>query len=104
VTHGGRFFHLLGPHDKGRAVRQVLALYGPVYAIGLGDSANDVPMLAAVDEPILMPGPDGAIKAELRHALPRAIPAPAPGPRGWSLAVLGALERARRISALLHPA
>jgi mannosyl-3-phosphoglycerate phosphatase len=104
ITHGGHFFHLTGPHDKGRAVRQVLALYGPVHAIGLGDAANDVPMLAAVNDAILMPGRDGFIAAELLRALPRATTAPAPGPRGWNLAVQGALSRARRTSTLLHPA
>jgi mannosyl-3-phosphoglycerate phosphatase len=104
ITHGGRFFHLMGAHDKGRAVRQVLDLYGPVHAIGLGDGPNDVPMLAAVDDAILMPGRDGIVAAELLRALPRATPAPAPGPRGWSLAVQGALARARAASAQLHPA
>jgi mannosyl-3-phosphoglycerate phosphatase len=104
VTHGGRFHHLTGTSDKGLAVRMLLKLlpddpHGRT--VGLGDAANDLPMLEAVDRPILMPRRDGTIDAALAAALPGAERAPAPGPAGWSAAILGVLagESLPRVSA-----
>jgi mannosyl-3-phosphoglycerate phosphatase len=93
VTSGGRFHHLTGPADKGRAVRQLLALHpGPVASVALGDSANDLTMLEAVDRPVLVPRPDGKVAEVLARALPSAERAPWPGPRGWNEAVLEVLR------------
>jgi mannosyl-3-phosphoglycerate phosphatase len=93
VVSGGRFHHLVGGNDKGRAVRAVRALYeesrGPVRTVGLGDSANDVPMLQAVDVPVLVRKPDGA-HLEATH-LPGLVIAPYAGPEGWREAVLRVL-------------
>ena len=91
VTRGGRFHHLTGPVDKGKAVRQVLSLLAPAVSIGLGDAENDLGLLAAVDQPILVPRPDGSIDPALAAAFPGAPRAPAPGPEGWNRAVLLAL-------------
>jgi mannosyl-3-phosphoglycerate phosphatase len=100
VTRGGHFFHLLGPHDKGRAVSQLLHLYGrAVRSIGLGDAANDLPLLRVVDEPILMPRARGGVDEGLASALPRAEVAPFPGPRGWNVAVQAAVRRSPRLLA-----
>jgi mannosyl-3-phosphoglycerate phosphatase len=88
VTKGGRFLHLTGPVDKGKAVRQVLSLLVPDTSIGLGDAENDLGLLGAVDRPILVPRPDGRVDATLAAAFPRAERAPAPGPEGWNRAVL----------------
>ncbi len=94
VTWGGRFHHLTGPADKGRAVRQLLALHaGPVSSVALGDSPNDLTMLEAVDRPVLVPRPDGSVAEVLAQALPLAERAPGPGPRGWNEAVLAVLGR-----------
>ncbi len=50
----GRVFHIMGKHDKGRAVHMLISLYqqqfGDVASIGLGDSLNDLAMLKAVDQ------------------------------------------------------
>jgi mannosyl-3-phosphoglycerate phosphatase len=98
VTRGGRFFHLMGGTDKGRAVRRLLDLYaarGPAPAArGRGDAANDLPMLLAVDRAIVIPRPRGE-GAGLADALPDAELAPAPGPRGWNAAVLAVLNGSR---------
>ena len=91
VTRGGRFHHLTGPVDKGKAVRQVLSLLGPAQSIGLGDAENDLGLLGAVDRPILVPRPDGSIDPMLEAAFPSACRAPLPGPEGWSQAVLHAV-------------
>ena len=62
----GRFFHIMGDHDKGRAVHLLQSLYrrefGAVTSIGLGDSLNDLPMLAAVDRPVLVRRPEVAAR------------------------------------------
>jgi mannosyl-3-phosphoglycerate phosphatase len=99
VTKGGRFHHLTGPVDKGKAVRQVLSLMAPAVSLGLGDAENDLGLLAAVDRPILVPRPDGSVDPALAAAFPCAQRAPAPGPAGWNQAVLTALELLRRAPA-----
>jgi hypothetical protein len=57
----------------------------------LGDAANDLPLLRAVDRPIVVPRRDGRVEADLVRALPRAERAPLPGPAGWNEAVLAVL-------------
>ncbi len=86
----GQYFHILGDHDKGRAVQLLLSLYqreyGAVASIGLGDGLNDLPMLRAVDRPVLVRHPDGGFDA--RIDLPGLIRTQQPGPSGWNDAVL----------------
>lgn len=96
VTRGGRFFHLTGAADKGSALRVLLARRaagaGRILSIGLGDAGNDLPLLIAVDRPIVIPRPSGRADPELAAALPGAELAPAPGPAGWNAAVLAVLR------------
>jgi mannosyl-3-phosphoglycerate phosphatase len=95
ITPGSRFYHLMGNRqDKGRAVRlctEVFAgnLNGEVVTIGLGDSANDIPMLENVDIPILIPHPDGSFEKIDRF---NPIKADRPGSAGWNDATLKALD------------
>jgi mannosyl-3-phosphoglycerate phosphatase len=99
-TRGGRFYHLLGPNDKGTACRfliqccrrQLAASQGHLYTIGIGDSANDMPMLAAVDQPILVQRPDGSYDPSVY--LPHIVHAQGIGPVGWNAAVLALLKDA----------
>lgn len=99
VTRGGRFFHLTGDADKGRALRRLLEILAgrgrSFHTIGLGDAANDLSLLAAVDRPILIPRPSGRPDPTLAAALPGAELAPEPGPAGWNAAVLVLLEGGR---------
>lgn len=87
ITRGGRFYHLIGTgQDKGTAVRTAREIFArylgrPPVAIGIGDSENDLPMLAQVDIPVLIPRPDGT-SLDLR--LPRMVIAGDPGCRGWN--------------------
>lgn len=99
VARGGRFWHAFSGSDKGQAIRKLMKLYRAALrsrqrSVGLGDSANDLPMLKAVDVPILIPKPDGSFDRELSKHLPRAMRAPAPGPNGWNDAVLQILPGA----------
>lgn len=88
---GGRFYHLHGNNDKGRAVTLLTALFtqalGEVVTIALGDSANDLPMLAAVDWPVLVQKPDGTYDRQILMALPQVHLARGIGPVGWRKAV-----------------
>lgn len=89
VTRGGRFFHLLGQTDKGAAVALVRRTCAPEHeAIGLGDAPNDLPLLLAVDEAVIVPQPDQGWHPDLLAALSGARRAPEPGPAGWNAAVL----------------
>ncbi|MBZ0156500.1 MAG: HAD-IIB family hydrolase [Alphaproteobacteria bacterium] len=97
LTRGGRFFHLTGENDKGKAVSCLIGLYrkqgggAPVITAALGDGPNDIPMLRQVDYPIVVRRPGGG--DELRICLPHLIRAEGTGPEGWSEAVLRLLER-----------
>jgi mannosyl-3-phosphoglycerate phosphatase len=97
VTRGGRFWHLHGDTDKGRAVELVASLYvqrwGPIRTIGAGDSAMDLPLLEAVDVPVVIAKPDGAYDAVLKDRLQAPVLSEAPGAEGWSRGVLSALDR-----------
>jgi mannosyl-3-phosphoglycerate phosphatase len=62
-TRGGRYFHILGKTDKGKAVKLLKALYvrksGKLLTFGVGDGQNDLPMLNEVDAPFFMKETDG---------------------------------------------
>lgn len=96
ITAGGRFLHLTGERqDKGRAVRLCAEIFagntgGAVATVGLGDSANDIPMLESVDIPVLIPHPDGSYE---QIAIPNLLRAAQPGSRGWNQAVRIALTQ-----------
>jgi mannosyl-3-phosphoglycerate phosphatase len=96
VVHGGRFFHLTGPADKGAAVRWLGVLFrregGTLWTAGIGDSANDISMLAAVDYPVLVQRPGGRYDASALRGVPRIRLAGGVGPKGWSNAVRGILR------------
>jgi mannosyl-3-phosphoglycerate phosphatase len=57
-TKGGRYHHLMGKHDKGKAVsilkQYYLEEFGSLQTLGLGDGPNDVPMLRVVDKPFFV--------------------------------------------------
>ena len=91
---GGRFHHLMGPSDKGRACRYLIDCYRrhfparsqPLATVALGNSQNDLPMLAAVDRPILLKRPDGSYDPAVD--LPHLTRAPGIGPAGWNQAIM----------------
>lgn len=91
ITRGGRFFHCMGyGNDKGEAARRVIEVFarhwgGAVMSLGFGDSPNDVPLLKAVDIPVLIPHEDGSCED---IDLPGLVRAPHPGSRGWNAAAL----------------
>ncbi|HEV8385219.1 MAG TPA: HAD-IIB family hydrolase [Candidatus Acidoferrales bacterium] len=98
VVRGTRFWHIHAGSDKGRAVRELMKYYRAarrgekLRAIAFGDSANDLPMLAAADVAVLLPKPDGSFDEAVLAKLPRVTRGSAPGPAGWNEAVLELLQ------------
>jgi mannosyl-3-phosphoglycerate phosphatase len=93
-TRGDRFHHLMGIQDKGQAVYYLIECYRRradhlqtrLITVGIGNSLNDLPMLRAVEHPILVQQPDGLYEPDFK--LPGLILAPGPGPIGWNRAIL----------------
>jgi len=86
-TFGGKFYEVYDGGDKGRAVKLLVELFklsfGDIYTIGLGDSLNDVEMLAAVDLPVLVQTVNNRWNNVKVKNLKRVIGV---GPEGWSKA------------------
>lgn len=82
---GGKFHTVMGANsDKGRAVEVLTTLYkqsfGEITTIGIGDSANDIPLLRAVDKAYLVQKPGGywsEINDKVINKVERV------GPEGW---------------------
>ncbi len=101
-TKGGRFFHLTGLNNKGQAALKLLHCYKrqwnlngqqhDVETVGIGDSLNDLPLLLAVDHPVLVQKPDGSYDRDID--VPQLIHAPGIGPVGWNHAILDLLNLA----------
>lgn len=94
----GRFFHILGNSDKGKAVSILIGLYNKkfceIITIAIGDSPNDIPMLKRVDYPIIVQKHDG--NYDPRIDIPNLIKADGIGPEGWNKAVLKLIKNAVR--------
>jgi mannosyl-3-phosphoglycerate phosphatase len=88
---GGRYYHIHGENDKGRAVRILNGLFakacGTIFTVGLGDSMNDLPMLESVDLPVLLQKPGGRYDRTVVRRLPGVRLAGGIGPSGWRVAV-----------------
>jgi mannosyl-3-phosphoglycerate phosphatase len=99
VVRGGRFHHVIGDNNKGKAVEMLSNRFrnrgqNVVFA-GLGDSPNDIPMLQRVDIPILVRSQSGSYDDETRRALPLVRLADGIGPHGWNSAVNALLAELR---------
>lgn len=83
-TRGTRFYSVMGGSNKGRAVKILIALFerklGKIKTIGIGDSHNDVPMLAEVDIPVLVQKP-GSYWEQME--IPNLYRVEGIGPEGW---------------------
>lgn len=100
-----RTFHIMGAHDKGRAAGILLALYrkqyGAVCSIGLGDAYNDLPLLRAVDTPVLVMHQNGDYDSRVDST--RALKTRLPGPAGWSDSLLQLLAAGQSAPRPTHP-
>ncbi len=90
LLRGNRFFHLLGNSDKGYAVHILKRLFESrlnirFKTLGLGDSKNDIDLLNAVDQAVLIRKADGkyGIDLELKNLYKTQMA----GPAGWREAI-----------------
>jgi mannosyl-3-phosphoglycerate phosphatase len=91
---GGRYYDVTGQNDKGKATKILIDLFnrksGQIKTIGIGDSPNDLPMLSAVDIPVLVQKPGGTWE---EIEIPRLYRAKGVGPEGWAKAVGEIIEQ-----------
>ncbi|RJQ56814.1 MAG: HAD-IIB family hydrolase [Nitrospiraceae bacterium] len=91
----GRFHHILGNSDKGKAVSILTDLfkkeYNKVATIAAGDSPNDIPMLEKVDYPVIVRKRDG--EYDCRINIPGLAKADGTGPEGWNKAMIALINR-----------
>lgn len=80
-TQGGRFAHITGKNDKGKAVKILIKLYKKQFkkinSIAIGDSENDFPMLKTVNKGYLVQKPDKTYSSN------KFLKAKGIGPEGW---------------------
>lgn len=86
LTRGGRFWHLMGEVDKGRAARFLVERFTELHGVtpltlGLGDGPNDVPLLEGVDRAVLIRAAHGHPPAIRDGHVYRTRET---GPRGWA--------------------
>ena len=101
ISEGGRFFHLHGDSDKGRATDWLISFFkkqnGPVYSIALGDSPNDFGMFDVVNQPVLIKSARRFTDINIKERYPGIIITDKNGPEGWNEAVLGLLRTEREV-------
>jgi mannosyl-3-phosphoglycerate phosphatase len=94
-TWGGRFHHLLGKNDKGKAVEILKEFYEnqffSIFTVGIGDSLNDLPMLSVVDWPIFLEGEE-SISQEALSAIQNCTMIHGTGPEAWSEVILSIVK------------
>lgn len=90
----GRFLHIIGKSNKGRAVTILKGLFrrkhGEIKTIALGDAWNDLSMLEKADIAIIVKKPDGTYDSDV--VVHRLRKAEGIGPEGWNRAVLEILS------------
>jgi mannosyl-3-phosphoglycerate phosphatase len=96
AVSGGRFDHVTGNADKGRAVVVLRSLIpdraAPVVMAGLGDDLNDVAMLREVDLPVIVRSESNGATGRMLRKVPTAHVTDACGPSGWAEAVTSLLD------------
>lgn len=84
----GRLYGISGGNNKGRATKILIKLFrqklGRIKTIGIGDSPNDLPMLAEVDFPVLVQKPGHGWE---EIDLPGLYRVKGEGPQGWIRAI-----------------
>jgi mannosyl-3-phosphoglycerate phosphatase len=87
ISRGGRYYHLHGPSDKGKALRLVMRRWRGRRAAAVGDSANDLPMLKAAAVAFAVRTREGRHDPDLVSGVPGLRLIDRAGPEGWAIAV-----------------
>jgi mannosyl-3-phosphoglycerate phosphatase len=91
TLQGGRFLHVIGDCDKGRATQVLIGLYGAdVKTIVLGDSANDAAMLSVADISVIVNSPSNR---QLQALITPDIQTQQSAPQGWREAIEKSLQQ-----------
>ncbi|WP_444999490.1 HAD-IIB family hydrolase [Halomonas mongoliensis] len=108
LVRGGRFWHATGTAHKGSAVSWLIERFEALrgrrpLTLALGDGPNDIPMLEAVDQAVVIRGCHGLAVSPAQSSLYRSE---ATGPAGWAEGVAFWWGRADRrvIPAVLREA
>jgi len=99
ATPGQPFWELSSGNDPGRAVRYLTGLYRDslrtrLSSIGIGSTAEHLPLLLAVDQPVLLPYRGQHYDSSVLSRLPHIRLGAAVGAVGWNQAVLDVLKPA----------
>lgn len=86
ISRGGRYYHLHGPSDKGKALRAVMRRWRGRKAAAIGDSANDLPMLKAAAKAFAVRTREGNHDPDLVNGVKGLRLIDRPGPEGWAIA------------------
>jgi mannosyl-3-phosphoglycerate phosphatase len=95
---GGRFHHIFGKNDKGKAVEILKELYEneffSISTVGVGNSLNDLPMLLAVDHPVFLKGREDH-PLEIPLKIQNLTILDGTGPFVWKEALLSLLKKVK---------
>ena len=95
VLKGGRFLHVSGAVDKGKALQSLLSIYhnytvSPIESIAVGDGDNDIAMLEAADKALIIRSPSHAIPILQREN--KVWISEEYGPSGWDQGIRSILD------------
>jgi mannosyl-3-phosphoglycerate phosphatase len=92
---GGKFHHISGKNDKGKAVEILKEFYEnqffSIFTIGIGDSLNDLPMLSVVDRPVFLKGED-SVSPEVPPPIQNFTIVNGTGPQAWNEVILNIVQ------------
>ncbi len=100
LVKGGRFFHIMGKHDKAQAMHWLVERYKllanqPMISIALGDSKNDKLMLEQADYAAVIKKQDGSF-LQLERPADQIFHSQQTAPAGWREAIETVLEQITR--------
>ena len=98
IRHCQPFWELYSGNDEGKAVRYLMRLYREALrlrlrSVGIGASFEDLSLLTASDQAIILPLSAGDFDERLLARLPNSVRIDVPGAVGWNRTVLDVLGR-----------